>query len=54
MENANAQCKPLETDQCETVVEFELQEAEMCDSFTLSHVLFKTGTVQTQPAIGDR
>ena len=37
---------------CETVFEFELQEAEMCDSFTLLHVLSKTGTVQTQPANG--
>ena len=33
-----------------TVVEFELQEAEMCDSFTLLQVLSKTGTVLTQPA----
>ncbi len=34
-----------------TVVEFENQGAEMCNSLTLSHVLSKTGTVPTQPAM---
>ncbi len=33
------------------VVGFELQEAEMCDNSTLVHVLFKSGTVPTQPCM---
>ena len=33
---------------CETAVELELQEAEICDCFASLQVSFKTGTVLTQ------
>ncbi len=33
---------------CESVVAFEFQEAENGDTFSLSHVLSKNGTVPTQ------
>ncbi len=36
---------------CENFIRFEMQEAEMCDSFILSHTLSTNGTVQAQPCI---
>ncbi len=43
--------KATSYDKCYTVVRLDLQEADMCDSLTLVHILSKGGTVPMQPCM---